>query len=181
MPAGADKSGNLVEIGYLRKLHGIKGEVQLNLKDEIYSELIEQKGWIFIRINGEFIPFFVLEFYEKGQDILVLSLQDIYSLEQAENIIKNPVFIEVSDNEKNRFLPKEEIFEAYTGYQGVSVAGTIIGVLTGVEHSPTNPLLVFEHGDRKVSIPVYSDFIKEVDTKSKKIILDLPDGYLEVF
>ncbi len=181
MPADANKSNNLVEIGYLQKLHGIKGEVQLNLKDEIYSEPIEQKGWIFIKINGEFIPFFVLEFYEKGANTLVLSLQDVYSLQQAENIIKHPVFIELADHEKNRFLPQEELFETYIGYKGVSVAGTLVGMLTDVEHSPSNPLLVFEKEGRQVSIPVYSDFIKVVDTENKQIILDLPDGYLEVF
>ena len=174
-------SNNLIEIGYLHKLHGIKGEVQLNLKDGIYSNLIEENGWIFIKINGEFIPFFVLEFYEKNPETLVLNLEDIYSLEQAENIIKNPVFVQIDEHEKNLYLPKEEIFEAYKGFEGVTKSGTSIGILNEIEHSPTNPLLIFKKGIKKISIPVYSDFIDSVNRDSKKIILDLPDGYLEVF
>ena len=181
MPLFDPKRKSLIEIGYLQKLHGIKGEVQLNLKDDIFINLIDTKGWIFIEINGEYIPFFVLSFFEKNLNTLVLSLEDIYTLEQAKGIIKNKVYVEIDENEKNKYLPKEEIFKSYIGYFGKTMKGTDIGELIEIKESPTNPLLVFIKNEQKILIPIYSDFIKEIDNSQKMISLDLPDNYLEVF
>ena len=179
MPVIKHNNRELIEIGYLRKLHGIKGEIELNLGEEQFSELLD-KGWIFVRINGEFIPFFIKSFYEKNSLTLVLDLEDVYSYDQAKRLLKYPVFVEVSAEEKDEYLPQDEYFLQFIGYKGITVQGANLGTLKEVEKSATNPLLIFE-GEKIISIPIYSDFIKEINEKEKTITLDLPNGYLEVF
>ena len=181
MPLVKNNDREYLEIGYFRKLHGIKGEIELSIGEEQFIDLIDTKGWIFVDINGEFIPFLIVSFYEKNPVTVVLSLEDVYTYEQAESLLKHSVYILLeSEEEKAEFLPQDEFYEQFLGYKGVTVQGAVLGELANVEKSSTNPLLVFE-GEKTVSVPIYSDFIKEVDTQKKEILLDLPPGYLEVF
>ncbi len=181
MPLVKTNDREYLEIGYFRKLHGIKGEIELSIGEEQFVDLLDTKGWIFVDVNGEFIPFLIKSFYEKNPVTVVVSLEDVYTYEQAESLLKHSVYISLdSKEEKEEFLPQDEYYEQFVGYKGITVQDTVLGVLTKVEKSSTNPLLVFE-GEKNVSVPIYSDFIKEVNTEKKEILLDLPPGYLEVF
>lgn len=181
MPLVKNNDSEYLEIGYFRKLHGIKGEIELSIGEEQFFDLLDAKGWVFVDINGEFIPFLIKSFYEKNPVTVVVSLEDVYTYEQAESLLKHSVYISIdSEEEKNEYLPQDEYYEQFVGYIGITLQGNLLGKLTGVEKSSTNPLLVFK-GEKTVSVPIYSDFIKEVDTEKKEILLDLPPGYLEVF
>jgi 16S rRNA processing protein RimM len=181
MPLVRNNDQDYLGVGYLKKLHGIKGELEIDLGEEKFLDLLDRKGWIFVEINGEFIPFHIISYYQKNPVTIVIALDDIYSYEQAEGLLKHDVYVAIdSEVEKQEFLPQDEYYEQFIGYKGITVAGVELGSLTGVEKSSVNPLLVFE-GEKKVMVPIFADFIKEVNTDQKEILLDLPAGFLEVF
>ncbi len=182
MPIKKENDKTYIEIGYIKKLHGIKGELELVIGDDELTDLIDKKGWVFLEINGELIPFQINNFYNKGLTSIILDLKDIYNLNQAKRLVKKSVLVEVSSEELEEYLPKDIYFEQFIGYTGQLLQNKqTFGTLEEITDSPINPLLVFKLNEKTVSIPIFSDFIKEIDTTNKIIYLDLPAGYLDVF
>ena len=56
---------------------------------------------------------------------------------------------------------------------------------TPTPHTPIpsgpQPLFVIDSSGNEILIPIHDDFIKELDRKSKRIFLDLPEGLLDIF
>ena len=54
--------------------------------------------------------------------------------------------------------------------------GKPLGTLSAVFETPGNDVYVVESGEKELLIPAIEDVICEVDLRSRKLIVDLPEG-----
>lgn len=152
----------MLQIAKILKSNGTDGGILIGVRDIDVNE-IDLKEPVFINFDGLPVPFFILDLQKKGTSKAVVHLNDVTSLEDAEEIVGREVFIE------GEWEEEEELnFDGWTVYD----RGNLLGTVTGLEPIPGNPCLYI--GD--ILIPFHEDFIVSLDEDEQALYLDLPDG-----
>jgi len=152
----------MLQIARILKSNGIDGGLLLSLRD-ILAEQIQLTEPVFIIFDGLPVPFFIRDIRSKGSFKAVVHLNDVTSLEDAEEMVGKDVFVESSIEEEEE--------EDFTGWK-VYDRGRLIGEVTGMEPIPGNLCLYIG----EIMIPLHEDFIIEADPQSRTMNLDLPQG-----
>jgi len=125
----------------------------------------------------ELLPYFTENVRKKGNDEFYLKLEGIDSKESASKFIRHEVWM------------KEEEVQTHTGknnpiswvaYQIVD-QGKNLGQVLEVIEQPHQILCRIEIDGKEVLIPINEQTLVKVDHKSKLLLLNLPDGLLEVY
>ena len=140
----------------------------LLLSSNVDLETLDFKEPVFITFDGLQVPFFILDCTPKGGKTVV-HLNDVHSLEDAEEIVGRTIYADVE-------LEEDEEID-FTDWSIVD-RGRRIGTCTGLEDIPGNPCLevCLEPDGSSVLIPLHEDFIVKIDEDSRTLSLDLPDG-----
>ena len=159
---------DLVRVGKIIKPHGVRGEmVFLPTTDEPEKRL--KKGAVLFDENGA--PYTV-----KGkrsfQSQILLSLSQVDGREKAEAMRGQELFSQAEPSDERGIY-----FKDLPGLLIEGEDGEKIGTVTGVIDNP-QILLEVKREEGRCLIPWEKDFIKQVDLKSGKIIMNLPTGLL---
>ena len=152
----------MLQIAKILKSNGTDGGLLIGVRDIDVNE-IDLKEPVFIEFDGLPVPFFIQDIQQKGTSKAVVHLNDVTSLQDAEEIVGREVYIE------GEWEEEEELnFDGWTVYDHDRKLGTV----TGLEPIPGNPCLYI--GD--ILIPFHEDFIVSLDEKKKTLHLNLPEG-----
>lgn len=163
-----------VLVGVIVGAHGIKGEVKLKsftsdpLNIGRYGPLQSSSGK----------PFEITKL-KAAKDDFIASLKNVSDRNEAEALKGVELFVA---REK---LPKLKTHEAYAhdlmGLDVVLENGTALGKLVGMPNYGAGDLLevAIEGSSETVLIPFTNAFVPQEDFTSGKIIVNLPEGYLD--
>ena len=154
----------MLQIAKILKSNGTDGGILLGVRDIEISE-IDLKEPVFIYFDGLPVPFFILDLQKKGTSKAVVHLNDVLTLEDAEEIVGRDVFIEGEWEDED-----EEDFTGWT----ILNRGEEVGEVTGMEPIPGNLCLYIG----ETMIPLHEDFILSADPSKRVLDLDLPDGLI---
>jgi 16S rRNA processing protein RimM len=159
--------------GYISKAHGLKGAVTLVLEQGA-EEFLKNDQPLFLQINSSIIPFFIEELHVQNDKALV-KLEDVNTAEEAQKLKGVLVFLPKSVRPKSGRGEFDEIL-------GFSVVheNEILGEVIRVENEQINPLIIVFSGEKEIAIPVNAPFIQSVNKTQKRIIVELPDGLLDL-
>ena len=152
----------MLQIAKILKSNGVDGGLLIGLRDITLEEIDPQEP-VFIYFDGLPVPFFVLDSQPKGTSKAVIHLNDITTLDDAEEVVGRELWLEGEWEEDDN--------EDFTGWT-VLDKGRELGVVTGIEPIPGNLCLYI--GD--ILIPLHEDFILSADPDKRLLDLDLPDG-----
>ena len=66
------------------------------------------------------------------------------------------------------------------GFALKDIDGTLIGTVVSLEENPAHPLLVVNHEDREVRVPLVDDFLVSLNEEERVIVMNLPSGLLSL-
>ncbi len=172
----------LIQIGRTIKPHGIAGEIKM-LIEERFEEDFEHAATIFIEIKGKRVPYF-LESIRYGMDALV-KFEDINDRNAATAISAKPVFIRtediIPDDEREYEIPESALsYKKYEGYTLIDTEENVIGVIEEIIDLPQQEVAAVTYQNREVLVPMTRHFIKFFDSEKKTIMVDLPEGLLDL-
>lgn len=165
------------KIGKLVAVHGLKGE--LILKHEL-GKKTSLKGLqaIFIEEKkNSFIPWFIETTKIKSENEIYLKLENIDVREAAKNLTSKPVWVTEKDFKK--FAVKTAPV-SLLGYSVINNNETL-GVILELIEQPHQLLCRLEIKGKEVLIPLHEESLKKVDHKKKEVLVELPDGLLEIY
>ncbi len=167
-------NGKSVEkIGLFTKTYGNKGAIEFS-PDNIFLSF-NQKEWILVDVQQELIPFFVESILPKGKKLIV-RLRHITNLNQAENLTKKSVFAYQNNEDENT----EDSLEDFFGFWVIDKkTNKELGKFTAISDGQANPLMIIS-GKKEILVPLNGDFISEINTSEKQILLNLPEGFLDI-
>jgi len=163
-------------IGKTLKTHGFKGELLVFLEN-FKREGFQIKEYIFLEIDGIYVPFFIdyIENQENGKAIV--KLEDIDTDFNALKFTGLKVFLpyEYKKRKKDEFnlsqLKGYRIKDAISGFNGK---------IEGILDIPGNPLLrVIIKNNKEILIPFNKDLIQEISQKENILVMKLPEGLTE--
>ncbi len=165
------------KIGKLVAAFGLKGEfiLQHNLGKKTSLKGLQA---IFIEERKEsFIPYFIETTRIKSEDELYLKLQGINLREAAIKLTQKEVWI--PENDFKKFSAKSSPINLL-GYEVVE-DDKILGKILEVIEQPHQILCRIEIESKEVLIPLHEGTIKKIDKKKQEVIVELPEGLLEIY
>ncbi|MBQ0154906.1 MAG: hypothetical protein KBS70_09065 [Bacteroidales bacterium] len=154
---------DIIAIGTMVRTHGKQGELQCRTINEYWDDA--EASFVILRINAIPVPFRVLDWRVKGQDLL-FTLKGITTEEQALALVGCEVSMlrsDVANTEEQTILSWQDI----VGYR--------IGeaVIEQVDDSTANVLAQLSDGRL---VPLHEDLITGIDHHQRIITMNLPEG-----
>ena len=146
------------------KSYGTDGGVIISAPEVDIEERKSEPA--FIEFDGLPVPFFIEEATPRGGAKYFVKLEDIDTLEQAEEIVGKEIVFEDEDDDD---------FEDIVGYTVIDQNGKKIGEITAFEDIPGNPCVEIAGG---ALIPCPDECILDVDQKKRTIQLQIAEGLL---
>ncbi len=169
----------LFKIGKTQKPHGLTGEIRVVVEDIFLDELSSFEV-LFIKVGAKPIPYFV-ESLTFG-NLPNFKLEDVNTREDARKIGSKDLFVrksdlsfdpdQVEDNDLHYgFLKGFEIND-----KSIGKVGTIVEIL----EFPQQEMAVIELEDKEIFIPLNDSFILSIDEVKKLVLMELPEGIVEL-
>lgn len=166
----------IIEIGRLNQPHGIKGEINALVYDGVD---VGSLSCIVLDIDGINVPFFINGVRKRGSQSYLLTIDGIENEQKAASISNKTLYAlrkdadGFDDNSDGDGFYAEDLI----GYEAATVDGTFSGTITDVDDTTENVLFIVTGSDgAEYMIPVADEFITDIDTGSRRIIFDLPEG-----
>ncbi|TDS62091.1 ribosome maturation factor RimM [Myroides indicus] len=165
-------------LGKIAKKFSFKGEVLIYL-DTDEPELYENLESVFVEFNGQLVPFFITHAFLHKNDFLRVRFEDCDSEEEADSLLGCELYLPLSMLPKldgNKFYYHEII-----GFDVFDINKKYIGKLSSINDSASQPLFIIDLHGIEILIPMIDAFIHLVDRNNKKLILDIPEGLVELY
>jgi 16S rRNA processing protein RimM len=164
-------------LGSLLKTKGIKGEIIIKFNNDC-SEEIQKLESIFIDVDNKLVPFFIENIKLKTLSTSIVKLEGIDEEEKAIEFIGSDFYISVDQSEVLQINKVESI--DITGYKVIDQNKNNIGVVLDFIDISKNPLLNVKTDNGEILIPAKDELIIEIDDDLQEIILNIPEGLLDI-
>ena len=166
-----------IHIGKIVATFGVKGEVVLVHGLEKKSNFKGVEVLFIEETKNSYLPYFIQSVKIKNADELFLKIEGINTKEAAHILIQKQVW-----------LPEED-FHKYAGKSApISLLGFHIihenndlGEILEVIEQPHQLLCRISLDGKEALIPVHQETLQKIDKKTKRVLVNLPDGLLDIF
>lgn len=166
-------------LGKIAKKFSFKGEVLAYL-DTDEPELYQNLESVFVDLNNNLVPFFIEQSSLHKNDFLRIKFEDVKNEDEADELLGAPIYLPL------KMLPKLEgnkfYFHEVIGFDIEDKRLGIVGKIVSVNDTAAQPLFeVLKDNVTQILIPMIDHFLIQVDRKNKKIVMDLPEGLIEMY
>lgn len=172
----------ITQVGKLLKTHALKGEMNVML--DIDPEYLTAGNPAVLDIDGIYVPFYAVSVRPKGSFSYLVKFDGIDSEIEARGLVNKTVY--ALRKELKNFMEEEydEEYALYDDMIGWDVEDSekgLIGKITDIDTNTENELLIVEtpSGDI-VYVPLAEDLISEIDEEGGRIVMNLPEGLLDL-
>ena len=165
------KADDVYRIGRLGKAHGVKGEITMQVEDDIFDRT--DADYLVLELDNIMVPFFIEEYYFKTDTTALTKFEGIDSLERAKEFANIDVYF--PRNIKDNSIDSEEETLSYPMLVGFQVND--IGKIAYIDHQTENIMFELEDG---TLIPASEELIEDIDVPNKQIKMTIPEGLLDL-
>jgi 16S rRNA processing protein RimM len=168
------KPQELVRIGFIKKTHGLKGEVKLLVPDSIKINMQKMER-VYLNILNKPVPFFIERCIGNHKEYIV-KFEDTDTIEHAQTLIGKEVLAH-----KKYVTDELNIAGAIIGYNVEEEDKGAIGTIIDIQSLPAGYVMIILHNQKEVLMPFHEQFVKKINKKTRTIYISLPDGLLEIY
>ena len=165
-------------LGKVAKKFSFKGEVLVYL-DTDEPELYENLESMFVECGKHLVPFFIENSSLHKNDFLRVRFEDVKNEEEADALLGNHVYLPL------KMLPKlsgnKFYFHEVIGFEIEDKRYGFVGEIQSINDSSAQPLFEVLNGGVEILIPMIDHFLVKIDRENKKVIMDLPEGLIEMY
>lgn len=172
----------LIEVGYITKLHGLKGEMQAAITDAVFDE-VKKCPYLVCQIDGIYVPFFLQGYRFKSDTTILFQFEDIDSQEKATSFCGLKLYFDRKCFTKKEAEAYDSAIEeemGYIGYQIIDQTLGPIGEVTAIDDQTANVLFIVDHEGEELMIPAADDLVLEIDDEAQTILMNLPPGLVNL-
>jgi len=164
-------------VGKITRKYSYNGELIINV-DSDYPEIIIKTESVYITIGDNLVPFFMeRKSWQKTLQLRV-KFEDVDSESDADQLLNKKVYL------PNDLLPKREGLDFYQNeiidFKVEDTQYGYVGIVVGVNDKTPQTLLEVKDERGLVFIPVNEVFIKQIDRKNQLIVVETPEGLLDL-
>src|SRR3569833_408101 len=141
-------------------------------------ELIDFNA-IFINMAGKLVPYFVESVKYHHNNTAYLFLEDLDTIEKASKLAKKDVYL------PNKLKPKKKkgdfTLMDLLGFTAVDENEGELGEITHIQELPQQFIATVHYKDCEVLFPLNEEIIKGIDVVKEIVLVDLPEGLLDIY
>lgn len=176
------KEEDISAVGKLLKTHALKGE--LNVLLDIDPGYLEEGNPAILDIDGIFVPFYADSIRTKGSFSYLVKFEGINSEIEAKSLVNKTVYAlreKLKEYMLDNYNEEYALYDDLIGWTIQETDGKVIGKVVEIDTNTENELFIVETSEgNTVYIPLTEDFIEKMDEKTKTIIMNLPEGLLDL-
>ncbi|WP_417199516.1 ribosome maturation factor RimM [Bizionia sp.] len=165
-------------LGKIVSKYSFKGELLIKL-DTDEPDLYENLDAMFVDLRNNLVPFFIEFSQLHKSDLLRVRFEDVDTEADADSLIKCDIYLPLD------LLPKLEgdkfYYHEIIGFQVRDVNFGTVGIVTSVNDTTAQALFEIDKDGTEILIPMNDAFIVKVDKANKEIILDTPEGLIDLY
>ena len=154
----------------------MKGYLTLFFDDYVFDRV--EAEYLVLCVDGILVPFYMDDWRFKTGETALVKFTDIDTKEAASELTGCEVFFpkHLSDREEDD-LTWDEI----KGFEVVDANHGNIGNVVSIDESTVNVIMEVETAKGNIIlVPANENLIKEVDPENRRIVVDLPDGLVDL-
>ena len=95
------KQEEVFKIGRLGKPHGVKGEVTMQVDDDVFDRV--DSDFLVLKVDGILVPFFMEDYRFKTDATALVKFEDVDTVERARELTNCEVFFprQLADNDED--------------------------------------------------------------------------------
>lgn len=168
-----------IELGYIVRAHGIKGEVRAAFDVYDLAFYKKKKTLYLTEKEGPLTPFAVKSFSLQTDSQAIIQFEGIEDRTAAEGLIGRVIWIPETQLPP---LPKGEFYYFQViGYAVMDRNLGPIGKVKGFQDGVAQDVLVIDYQEKEVLVPITPDFVLDADHEARVLNTALPEGLLELY
>ena len=165
-------------VGKIVKKYSFKGELLIKL-DSDDPEIYEDMDSFFVDLRNNLVPFFIESSQLHKSELLRVKFEDVETEQDADALLKCDLYLPLE------FLPKLDddkfYFHEIIGFEVEDVNFGKVGIVKSINDATAQALFEIDRDGIEILIPMNDDFIKKVDKKNKVILLETPEGLIDLY
>ena len=165
-------------LGKIVRKYSFNGELLIKL-DTDEPELYENLEAVFIDYRNTFIPYFIENSQLHKSDLLRVQFEDVTTEADADLLLKCDVYLPLE------FLPKLEgnkfYFHEVIGFTVEDLNFGLVGTIKAINDSSAQALFEIDRNNVEILIPVNDEFIVKVDRAKQTIVVNTPEGLINLY
>lgn len=170
----------LIAIGHYNKPHGVAGELSATV--DVDLEVLRGLSCLVSDIDGIFVPFFVNAIRPKSVDTMLLTIDGIESEKEAARLVNRDIYALKRDYQQESIDADADGYplDFFIGFELRDSDGSRVGEITDVDEQTENAIFVVDRDGSEIMVPATDDLIVEFDVDNKLMVMDLPEGLLDL-
>lgn len=165
-------------LGKIVKKYSFKGEVLAKL-DTDEPELYENLDSILINLRNNLVPFFIESSQLHKSELLRIKFEDVDTEGDADALIKSELYLPLDllpELDEDKFY-----FHEIIGFTIKDQNFGLVGTIKSINDSTAQSLFEIDRDGKEVLIPMNDEFIIEVDKTNKTILVNTPEGLIDLY
>lgn len=164
---------DLVEIGRLVKVHGLKG--RLKAVSYLESEtLLSELDEVIVRPEKGPGKTYRVKAVQPQHKNFLIDLEGINDPDSAGKLVGSGIFVPAGKLEE---LPEDEYYwHEIIGLKVVTETGGYLGEVSSIFPTGSNEVYVVTGGAREILLPAVADVIRKIDLANGEMVVRLPEG-----
>ena len=170
----------LIAIGHYNKPHGVAGELSATV--DVDLEVLRGLSCLVSDIDGIFVPFFVNAIRPKSVDTMLLTIDGIENEKEATRLVNRDIYALKRDYQQESIDADADGYplDFFIGFELRDSDGSRVGEITDVDEQTENAIFVVDRDGSEIMVPATDDLIVEFDVDNKLMVMDLPEGLLDL-
>lgn len=165
---------NYRTIGYIAGTHGLKGEVKVKVQTHFVNERFASGANVTMELHGD-TKELTVQAAKENKGMLIVKFQGVSSIEEVEGwrsarlCVREDQLQELADDE----IYYHDLLHMQVETSEHEVLGEVTEILETGAH-----VVIRVQGEKACLIPYVKQFIKEVDLKNKRLVVELLEGMI---
>lgn len=170
----------LIAIGHVNKPHGVAGEITATVEVDI--DVLRGVSCLVCEIDGIYVPFFVNAVRPKTSETVLLTIDGIASEQDAARLVNHDLYALKRDYHQESDDADADAYplDYFIGFELRDSDGTRVGQIVDVDEMTENAIFIVEDGIAELMVPATDELIVEFDLDKKVMVMDLPQGILDL-
>lgn len=170
----------LIAIGHYNKPHGVAGELSATV--DVDLEVLRGLSCLVSDIDGIFVPFFVNAIRPKSGDTVLMTIDGIVNEKEAARLVNRDIYALKRDYQQESIDADADGYplDFFIGFELRDSDGSRVGEITDVDEQTENAIFVVDRDGSEIMVPATDDLIVEFDVDNKLMVMDLPEGLLDL-
>ena len=170
----------LIAIGRYNKPHGVAGEISATI--DVDMDTLQGLSCLVTDIDGIFVPFFVNACRPKSQETVLLTIDGIDNEKEVSRLVNHDIYALKRDYRQESIDSDADGFplDYFIGFELHDSDGQRVGEITDVDEQTENAIFIVDREGAELMVPATDELIVEFDLDKKVMVMDLPQGLLDL-